>query len=156
MAAGKWKLYEKAKLHLSDGTFDLDSNTFKLTLHSSSSNANTLSGSSVFADITNELSTANGYTAGGVTLASVTWTNSSGTMTFTCANPTAWTASGGSITARFGVIRASGTLNSLVDPILAVCLLDTTPADVTATTGNTFSFTINGSGVFTLSGAASD
>lgn len=155
MAAGKWKLYELAKQHLADGTFDLDSNTFKISLHTSASNANTLSGSSAFASITNELSTANGYTAGGITLSSVTWTNSSGTMTFTCAAPV-WTASGAGITARFAVIRASGTLNGIVDPILAVCLLDTTPADVTATAGNTLTITPNASGLFTLSGATTD
>ncbi len=155
MAAGKFKVYEQGKKHLSDGTFDLDSNTFKITLHSSASNANTLSTSSAFSDITNELTTANGYTAGGITLTSVTWTNSSGTMTFTCAAVT-WTASGGSIAARFAVIRASGTLNSIVDPILAVCLMDTTPADVSATNGNTLTITPNGSGLFTLSGATSD
>ncbi|HEY9462457.1 MAG TPA: hypothetical protein VIR54_05170, partial [Vicinamibacterales bacterium] len=94
MAAGKWKLYEQAKKHLADGTFDLDANTFKISLHSSASNANTLSTSSAFADITNELTTANGYTAGGIALTSVTWTNASGTMTFTSAAPV-WTASGG-------------------------------------------------------------
>jgi hypothetical protein len=155
MPAGKWKLYEQGKKHIGDGTFDLDSNTFKFTLHSSASNANTLSTSSAFADLTNELATANGYTAGGITATSVTWTNSAGTMTFTCAAFT-WTASGGSIAARFCVLRASGTLNGIVDPILAVCLLDTTPADVTATAGNTLTITPNASGVFTLSGATTD
>jgi hypothetical protein len=155
MAAGKWKLYDLAKLHLSDGTLDLDSNTFKMGLFSSSSNANTLgSGNGKLGDLTNELSTANGYTAGGKTL-TPTWTNSSGTETFDC-DDQVWTATGGSITARFAVIYASGTLNGIVNPLLAVCLLDTTPADVTATSGNTFTMTINASGVFTSSGATSD
>jgi hypothetical protein len=155
MAAGKWKLYEQAKKHLADGTFDLDGQTFKISLHSSASNANTLSGSSAFADLTNELATANGYTAGGITLTGVTWTNAAGTMTFT-SSAVVWTASGGSIAARFAVIRASGTLNGIVDPILCVCLLDTTPADVTATAGNTLTITPNASGIFTLSGATTD
>lgn len=154
-AAGKWKLYEQAKRHLADGTFDLDANTFKISLHSSASNANTLATSSAFADLTNELATANGYTAGGITLTGVTWTNASGTMTFDCNDPV-WTASGGSIAARFAVIRASGTLNGIVDPILCVCLLDTAPADVTATSGNTLTVTMNASGLFTLSGATVD
>jgi hypothetical protein len=155
VAAGKWKLPDLAKLALANGTFDLDGNTFKVSLHSSASNANTLTLGSAFSNYTNELSTANGYTAGGITLTSVTYTNSSGTETFTSANPV-WTASGGSITARFAVIRASGTLNGIVDPVLAVCLLDTTPADVTATSGNTLTLTMNGSGIFTISGAAVD
>lgn len=155
MAAGKFKLYELAKKALADGTLDLDSNTFKIALFASTSNANTLSGSNKLGDLTNELSTANGYTSGGATLGSVTWTNASGTMTFTCAAPV-WTASGGSITARFAVIYASGTLNGVVNPILAVMLFDTTPADVTATSGNTLTITPNASGVFTLSGATTD
>lgn len=153
--AGNFKLYEQAKKHLADGTLDLDSNTFKISLHSSLSNANTLSVSSAFADLTNELPTANGYTAGGQALSSVTWTNTAGTMTFTCAPPT-WNATGSGITARFAVIRASGTLNGIVDPIVGVCLLDKTPADVTATAGNPLTITPNASGVFTLSGATTD
>ena len=44
----------------------------------------------------------------------------------------------------------------LVDPIVCVCLLDTTPADVTATDTNTLTVQINASGVFTLSGATVD
>lgn len=155
MAAGKWKVYELGKQHLSDGTFDLDSNTFKCALFTSSSNCNTLSTNSILADLTNQVANANGYTTGGATLGSVTWTNSSGTMTFT-SGTAQWTASGGSITARFAVIYASGTLNTLVNPILCVMLLDTTPADVTATAGNTFTITMNASGIFTLSGATTD
>lgn len=154
-AAGKWKVYENAKKHLADGTMDLDTNTFKMALFASTSNANTLSGSNVLADLTNELATANGYTAGGITLTSVTWTNSSGTMTLTCAAPV-WTAAGGSITSRFAVIYQSGTFNTFTNALLAVMLEDTAPADVITTTGNTLTITPNASGLFTLSGATTD
>jgi len=34
--------------------------------------------------------------------------------------------------------------------VLCYCLLDSTPADVTTTDGNTFTVQINASGVFTL------
>lgn len=156
MAAGKWKLYDQAKKRLADGTLDLDSNTFKMALFQSTSNCNTLSvGTGLYGDLTNELANANGYLTGGTALTGVTWTNSSGTETFTCTAPV-WTASGGSITARFAVIYASGTLNGVTNPLLAVCLLDTTPADVTATSGNTLTITPNASGIFTLSGATTD
>lgn len=155
MAAGKWKVYEKAKLNIESGLFSLSGgDVLKMTLHSSASNANTLSGSEVFADITNELATANGYTAGGKTL-TPTLTNAAGVITFDC-DDQVWTASGGSIAARFAVIRVSGTKGGKVDPIVAVCLLDTTPADVTATAGNTLTVQINASGCFQLSGAATD
>lgn len=121
--------------------------TFKITLHSSSYTF--AATHNVYADLTNELSTANGYTSGGATLGSVTWGQVSGTATFDAADPV-WTASGGSIVARRAVIRAIGTFNSQVDPLVCSILLDTTPADVTTTTGNTLTFQLNASGIFTL------
>jgi hypothetical protein len=155
MAAGKVKLYEKAKGNIANGTIDLDSDTFKAILLSSASNANTLSGSEVLADLTNELATANGYTNGGQTLTSVTWTQSGGTWTFTSAAPV-WTASGAGITARLFAVYANVTRNGKVNPLVGVVLMDIAPADVTATAGNTFTVTPNASGLFTLSGAAVD
>lgn len=157
MAAGKWKIYEQAKLRLGNLTavdFTSTSN-WNMALFTSASNANTLSGSSVYGDLTNEVANANGYTTGGVNITGESWTNAAGTITWTMSNGV-WTASGGSITARFAVIYKNATVNSIVKPILCVCLLDTTPADVTATTGNTLTIAINVSGIFTLSGATTD
>jgi hypothetical protein len=121
--------------------------TFKVTLHSSSYTF--AATHNVYADLTNELPTANGYTSGGASLASVTWGQASGTATFD-ANDTVWTASGGSIVARRAVLRAIGTFNGQVDPLVCSILLDTTPADVTTTTGNTLALVWNASGIFTL------
>ncbi len=153
-AAGKWKLYDAAKLYIGDGTLDLNSNTFKCALFTSLSNCNTLTNSTL-SDLTNQVAGANGYTTGGNTLTSVTYTQSSGTATFDAADTT-WTASGGSITTRFAVIYQSGTVNSVADALVAVCLLDTAPADVTVTSGNTLTIQFNASGIFTLSGATTD
>lgn len=150
-AAGKWKLYNAAKFGIGSGLIDLDSHTFKCALYTSSSNANTLT-NTLLADLTNELANGSGYTTGGTTLTGVTWTNSSGTITFDCADPT-WIASGGSLTFRYAVIyddTASGK------PLLCVCLLDTAPANITVPSGNQFIITINASGAFTLSGATTD
>src|SRR3990172_2960178 len=125
----------------------LRSATLKATLHTSTytfSAAHT-----VYADSTNELSTANGYTNGGATLGSVTWDHTSGTATLDAADTT-WTASGGSITARRAGLRAVGTFNSQVDPLIASVLLDTTPADVTASDGNPLTLQWNASGIFTV------
>lgn len=141
--------YNSFRKYLGGDPLDLDSGTYKVSLHTStytpSATAHT-----VFADATNELTTANGYTAGGATLGSVTWTQSAGTVTWDAAD-TVWTASGGSIVARYAVIRYVGTVNTHVDPLVAYILLDTTPADVTTTTGNTLTLTWNASGIFTLS-----
>jgi hypothetical protein len=144
MAAGKWKVYDFAKKYLADGTHDLDDTTnWKIALFLSTSNANTLSvGTGVYGDLTNEHANANGYTTGGLALTAETWTRSSSTITFDAADPV-WTASGGSIVARFGVIYRNATVNTIVKPLLAVCLLDTTPADVTATDGNTLTVVMN-------------
>lgn len=102
MPAGKWKLYNSAKEYIGDGTIDLDTHTFKCALFTSSSNANTLTNSTL-SQLTNQVANANGYTTGGNTLTSVTWTQTGGTATFDAADTT-WTASGGSITSRFAVI----------------------------------------------------
>jgi hypothetical protein len=156
MAAGKWKLYESAKLYLADGTLDLDDNTnWRAALFLSTSNANTLGGTNdVYGDLTNEHANANGYTTGGLAI-TPTWAQTGGVATFDSTDPV-WAASGGSIVARFAVIYKNATVNGIVKPLLCVCLLDTTPADVTTTTGNTFTLTMNASGIFTLSGANVD
>ena len=156
-AAGKWKVYNLAKKYIGDGTFDLDDTTnWKMALFQSTSNCNTLSvGTAIYADLTNEVANGNGYTTGGGDITGVTWVESSGTVTFDCDNEV-WTATGAGFSARFAVIYKNATVNSIVKPLLCVCLLDTAPADVTVTAGNTLTITINASGVFTLSGATSD
>lgn len=129
MAAGSFTLFNGVSEYLGDATVDLDSDTFNITLHTSSY---TPSGAhDVYADLSGELSTANGYTSGGAALSSVTWTRSSGVTKFDTADQV-WTASGGSIVARYAVVR-SVTANKLI----GYFLLDDTPADLTATDGNT-------------------
>lgn len=141
MAAGSWTFTNAGRTSLLNGDFDLNSDTMKIALFLSTSNIG--SGSTTYAGLTNEHSNANGYTTGGNSVTgSLSGTT---TVTFDVSDPTAWTASGGSITARFAVLyEVSGN-------VIAYCLLDSTPADVTATTGNTLTVTINASGVFTLS-----
>jgi len=156
-AAGKWKVYETAKLAIANGEIDLGSDAFEIALYLSTSNANTLTGTTnKLASLSNQVATNYGYvqadgSAGGKVL-EVTTANSGGTITVDGDNPV-WTASGGSITGMYAVM-IDGTHAS--DMAVAVCLLDTAPADVTATTGNTLTITMNASGLFTLSGAASD
>lgn len=145
--AASFTFYNSFKEYLGDGTIDLDTHTFKVLLTSSSytPNASTHTAKS---DVTNELSTANGYTAGGEALGSVTWNLSGGTVTFDAAD-TVWNASGGSIVARYAVIY-DDTTTSPADALVAYILLDTTPADVTTTTGNSLTLQWNASGIFTL------
>lgn len=142
-------LYNSASLDFLNATnMLLATGTFKVTLHTSASNAATLT-NHVYADLNNELSTAFGYTAGGGTLASVTLgTVTTNDVMFDAAD-FVWTAAGGSIPAwRWAVIRRSDTVNSLVGPLIGFVLGDTTPADIPATTdGNTLTLQWNASGI---------
>jgi hypothetical protein len=146
--AASFTFYESFREYISDGTFDMNSNTFNVSLHTSAYSPNA-STQTVFADTTNQLATANGYTSGGQALASVVWTRTGGSVKFDAAD-TVWTASGGSIVARYAVIRAVGTLNGRIDPLMAYILMDTTPADITATDTNTLTLQWNDAGIFTL------
>jgi hypothetical protein len=153
MAAGKWKLYENAKELIARGQIDLDSDIFKINLYLSTSNANDLTLANAFlADLTFQVATAFGYTQStkAVTLA---LSEAAGVVTVDETTNPVWTASGGAITARFAVIYDDTHASKAA---LCVCLLDTTPADVSATDGNTLTITQAVSGLFTLSGAASD
>jgi len=140
MAAGNWTFTNTGRTSLLNGTFDLDTDTFKMALFLSTSNLG--ASSTTYAGLTNEHANANGYTTGG---AAVT-VSLSGTTTVTvdCTDAT-WTASGGSIVARYAVIYEVG------GNVLCYCLLDSTPADVTVIDTNTLTVTINASGLFTLS-----
>ncbi len=152
MPAGKWKMYEQAKLAWANGAIDFDTHAFKINLYLSTSNANTLSGTAALASLTNQVATAFGYTQN-TKAVTLTTANASGTITIDETTNPSWTASGGSITARFAVIYDDTHADDI--PVF-VCLLDTAPADVTATDGNTFTITMSASGIVTLSGAASD
>jgi len=142
MAAGAWTFTNGSRTRMLNGTWDFDTDTFKCALFLSTSNIG--SGTTTFAGVTNEHAAANGYTAGGIAVAFTLAGTTSVTASFT-SNPV-WTASGGSITARFAVIYEVG------GDVVAYCLLDSTPADVTATSGNTLTIDSDGTPnpVFTL------
>jgi len=148
MAAGNWIMYDSAKEYIGDGTIDLDTHTFKILLTTNSYTPDRAT-HTVKADVTNELSTANGYTAGGATL-TVTWGQTSGTATFD-ATDVAWTASGGNIGPFRNAVIYDDTAAS--DELLCYCVLNT--SDLTATDGQTFTIQFNASGILTLSGADS-
>ena len=147
MAADAWVVHDKTKEYMGDGTIDLDGDSFKMILCLSTSNVATTSIDG-YAAVTNEHANGNGYTTAGEAVSSPTWTESSGTVTFDCADQV-WTASGGSIVARFAAIYDDTVTTPVADPVICDSLLDNSPADITATTGNTLTVAINASGVFT-------
>ena len=138
--------YNKTAEYMGDGSIDLDTDSFYAMLMNSSHTftATNTQRTDVSA---NQIATANGYTqaTGGGTgkaLTSVTWTESSGTVTFDFADIT-WTASGGSIAADDCVLFDDTATN---DELL--CSID---FDGTQTAGDGTNFVIspNASGLFT-------
>lgn len=126
---GPWTLTNEFRTKLAEAGFAslAASSTFKIALFLSTSNIG--ASSTTYAGLTNEVANADGYTTGGQ---AITLTPSGTTsVTLTPSTNEVWTASGGSVVARFAVIyQTSGD-------VVAYCLLDNTPADVTVTTGNT-------------------
>src|SRR5881394_1910989 len=97
MAAGTWTFTNGGRTKLLDGTFDIDTDSYKCALFLSTSNIG--AASTTYAGLTNEVANAFGYTTGGI---AVTFTLAgTSTVTVDIAVDPVWTASGGSITARF-------------------------------------------------------
>lgn len=146
MAAGAFTVYSNAALEIGKGQMNLATDTYVVTLINNSytpaPNTDSL-WSSVSAD---ELTTANGYTAGGITL-SQTFVLATATSTFTATSP-AWTLfSAGPF--RYGVIvrRAGG---SLAGSDLLLCYSDLGGGSTITGSGGTFTISISGSGIFAI------
>lgn len=123
-----------------EGPMDLLSDTIKQTLHTSTWTPNQ-STNQLKADATNELATANGYTALGVIVASKTYVTSALITTFDAAD-TSWTFTG-AVTFRHGPIW-DDTPTTPADPLI---LNIDTGGDQTLN-GTAFAFQFNASGIF--------
>lgn len=116
-----WKL-------LNTGGVDLDTDTLKVALVTSSYTPNTAHDE--WADVSaNEVAAGDGYTTGGATLASPVVTNSNIDYA-----DTVWTSL--TKTFRYAVIYKSGSGGGLTNPLICYLLLDTTPADVISSGSN--------------------
>lgn len=146
MAAGAWTFYNIAKKKLMDGSIDLDTNTFRMSLYTSASNAATVT-LSTRTSVTNEVTEAFGYSSSGKPLASVTWAvGASATEYRWNAAAIVWTAAGGSIASiKFAVIwQSSGVADKLL------CFSQLSTAQFTVTSGNTLTITPSANGIFEL------
>lgn len=141
MAAGTWSFTNTTRTKLINGQFDIDTDTYKVALFLSTSNI--AATSTTYAGLTNEVANANGYTTGGITVSALVLAGTTSVTAKFGTNPV-WTASGGSITARFAVLYESG------GDVVCYCLLDSSPADVTATSGNTLTIDSITNPIFTL------
>lgn len=145
MPAGAWKVYGAAAEAIHKGTLDLDTNTFRMVLVTSTHTPNQ-STHSTWADASANEVVGTGYTSSGKLL-TCTVTRSGLVVTFDC-DDQSWTTA--TITAKYAMIvkdaDANGTLAS-TDSLLCFCDLETGGGSVSSTAG-TFAVTINASGVF--------
>lgn len=140
-----WVWHDLAKEKMLRAQIDYDADAFVCRLYTSASDISTTSNNNA-STATNELGTANGYTAGGTSITcSVSQSGGSSSVSFTDAT---WNATGTGITARYAAIIDT-TLTP--DEIIAHCVLDSTPADVTAVSGKQFTvqFHSNGAAIVT-------
>lgn len=127
-APGAWTLVNGARADILNGVFVVGTG-YKIALVTSTSNIS--ASSTTWAGVTNEVVNANGYTTGGISVTLVQ-TGTTSVAVYLSAVPS-WTASGGSITARWAVIYKTGS------NVVAYSLLDSAPADVVVASGNSLS-----------------
>jgi hypothetical protein len=136
--------YDKAKGKIVGGTIDLDTPDVRILLVTSSYTPS-VTAHDYLNDVTTYEVTTNG--ASRYALVSEAKTEPvAGTWMFDSANPS-WTASGGSIVARYWIMYNYNASDASAE-LICYGLLDNTNADVTTTVGNTLTITVNTDGWF--------
>jgi hypothetical protein len=148
MAAQAWKIYNLAKKKIGNSTLNLASTVYRMTLHTSASNAATLT-LGVYGSVTGEVTEANGYSSSGKTLTGEVWTVGASAKQYKFdVDDVVWTATGGAISnIKFAVLWLSGA-SANGRHLLAVASL--TSSQFNLSSGNTLTLQINSAGVFTL------
>ena len=148
MAAQSFKIYNEAKRKIGAALLNLTSTAFRMTLHTSASNAATLT-LSIYNSVTTEVTEANGYSSSGKALANEVWTvgASAKSYKFDC-DDVVWTGTGGTIpNIKFAVIWLSAAASANRH---LLCNASLTSAQFTLSQNNTLTLQINSLGVFTM------
>lgn len=131
--------------YLGDGTVDWDSDTVKCAMLNSGYTIN--AAHAVFADVSaSEVAAGGGYTTGGAALANKSVTLAGAVAKYT-ADPATW--AGLTKTYRTLAIYSEKSINGVVNPLIALILVDNTPADIVITAAD-YSVQWNANGIFTL------
>lgn len=148
MAAQAWKIYNKAKKKIGNGTLSLAATVFRISLVTSASNFATLT-LSTFASLTNEIADGNGYSTSGKALTSEVWTvgASAKQYKFDCDDPV-WTGTGGTIANIKGAVIWISGASANARHLLACASL--TSSQFTLGSGNTLTIQMAATGVFTV------
>ena len=131
--------YQDFVEQLCRGVHNFGSHVFKVALSNAAPDATHTTLSAI-----TELSTANGYTAGGATT-TIGISETAGTVTVTATDPAAWTASGAGISFRYAALY-NDTATSPADALIAYW---DNGSSTTVTAGNTLTVDFSAT-LFTL------
>lgn len=133
-------IYNKFKEYCGDDTIDLDNDTFKCALLTSSHVPS--AGYALFGDVSSNEVSGSGYTAGGKNLTNITWGETDGISTFDADN-IIWTDA--TFTARYAVIYDDTTTSP---PDVLVCMYDLEEDNFV--NNGTFTLTFNSVGIIRI------
>lgn len=157
MAADAWAIQNNCIIDIVNGTIDLTAGAGYFAVVLLDSGYTYDADHDTYSDISgDEVANGAGYTTGGDIIANPTATNNAGTVTFDSDDPS-WTADGGAITARFAAlvhVAAGSSVPQAGDKVMAITLLNDTPADETASDGNPFTIQLPAEGYFQIAEAA--
>ena len=141
-APGTWTFTNSTRTAILAGTIK-SGDTWNVALFTSSWATTTTTYS-----VTNELATNYGYTQGGVSIGTVAIAGTTSvTFKFPASIVSTWNVSGGSLVARFVVLYSA---TDAAKTIMAYATLDSTPADITVTTGNSLTIGTTSATILTL------
>jgi hypothetical protein len=147
MAAQAFQLYNAAKKKIANKTISL-AGPFRMTLHTSGSNAATLT-LGLYGSLTNEVAEGNGYSSSGKALTGVVWTVGASAKSFKLDfDDITFTATGGTIpNIKFAAVWVSGASAGARH---LLCRTSLTSNQFTLSLNNTVTIQINPLGAFTM------
>lgn len=145
--AATGKAYPMLADSLGQKLIDVDTDTLKVALFSAYTYAATHQFLSDALGAGTQ-SSGTGYTAGGATLGSVTWTRSGDVYKLDAAD-TVWSAAGGSLAGAFGIIYDSSPASDATRPLIGYVNLNGAGGTLTATDA-AFTIAWNAAGILTV------
>lgn len=150
MAAGNFTMFNGVKLKTFEKLVDWGDDDLKVTLHTSAQALTAAftggSGNCQYSDLTAELTTTGGYTAGGISLANVQLTEVAGELMLDCDDPE-WLAL--SATFKYAVVRNN---TMAAGDLMGFWNLNTAGGSITIA-GVDWSINVHPDGLFTGTGA---
>jgi len=151
MARGDVTFFNEFAESSGDGRIDLDADTFKVALVNSlptAADAVPTWGAGGTTNLSSDEVSGTGYTAGGVTLAGVSWSQTSGVATFDSTTNPSWTQNGAGPTDIVGAVIYSDTATNKDAVAFVDMTTDGGTTPISLQDGN-ISITWNASGIFT-------